>query len=156
MPARAQDVPTVSQQVAANHVWTNQDMDRLRAEGLISTFSPTSAVAAPEQAQGPYTVPMPQPIREEDSQWYADQTARLQAELAERQASLQRYLQAIQDTKEHEDMMSGISLDAPIIGITPQDGVEILQASVDEVQADLDDLANLAREHDIPPGALRG
>jgi hypothetical protein len=155
-PARAQDVPTASQQVAANHVWTNQDMDRLRAEGLISTFSPASGGAAPQQTQAPEAVPMPQPIREEDPQWYADQAARLQAELAERQANLQRYLQAIQNTKEHEDMMSGISLDAPIVGITPQDGVEILQAGVDEIQADLDNLADLAREHDIPPGALRG
>ena len=59
-PARAQDVPTVSQQVAANHVWTNQDMDRLRAEGLISTFSPAIGAPAPERAQAPEAVPMPQ------------------------------------------------------------------------------------------------
>jgi len=50
----------------------------------------------------------------------------------------------------------GLSLKQDNAGVTPEAGIENLQAQVAETQAMLDELADLARTHNIPPGALRG
>lgn len=160
--ALGQNAPKFSKEVVASRVWTNEDMDQLRAEGLISTFSsapqtapPQAAATAVQQAQvsQPTT---PRPIRVEDPDWYADQVARLQAELDTRQSALEQYVQAIADAKSRENMTGGIALDKDSIGVTPEAGIEILQAQVSEVQSQLDDLTELARENGIRPGTLRG
>jgi hypothetical protein len=39
--------------------------------------------------------------------------------------------------------------------VTPDAAVALLQAQVQEVQSQLDELSDLARQHDIPPGVLR-
>jgi len=41
------------------------------------------------------------------------------------------------------------------VGVTPQAGIAILEAQVREVQYQLDELSDLARQNDIPPGDLR-
>jgi hypothetical protein len=53
-------------------------------------------------------------------------------------------------------MTGGINLDGGAIGITPEAGIEILQRRVYEIQSELDDLEDLARHNNIPPGTLRG
>jgi hypothetical protein len=40
-------------------------------------------------------------------------------------------------------------------GITPEAGIAALQAQVLEVQGQLDELGDLARQNNIPPGVLR-
>jgi hypothetical protein len=40
--------------------------------------------------------------------------------------------------------------------MTPAEGLANLQAQVEEIQNYLDELSDLARQHDIPPGVLRG
>jgi hypothetical protein len=40
--------------------------------------------------------------------------------------------------------------------VTPAAGVENLQAQVQKVKSQLDELGDLARQHDIPLGVLRG
>jgi hypothetical protein len=40
--------------------------------------------------------------------------------------------------------------------VTPAAGVANLQAQVHEVQSMLDELSDLARQHNIDPGVLRG
>jgi hypothetical protein len=47
-------------------------------------------------------------------------------------------------------------LDKPNGGVTPDAGVAILTAQVLEVQNQLDELSDLARQNNIPPGILRG
>ena len=53
-------------------------------------------------------------------------------------------------------MTGGINLNDGDIGITPEAGIEILQQRVSETQAELDELEDLARRNDMPPGTLRG
>ena len=50
----------------------------------------------------------------------------------------------------------GLALDKDSPGMTPAEGLANLQAQVQEVQNQLDELSDLARQHDIPPGVLRG
>ena len=149
-PLRAANKPHAMGASGANVIWTNDDLERLRDQGLISVVGQiaeeaTEAAAAPT----PY-------IRTKDPQWYAAQAASVRAELESTQAELQDYIQAIQDARDLKTMTGGINLDQGDIGITLEAGIEILQRRVREAQSDLDALEDLARHNGIPPGTLRG
>jgi hypothetical protein len=154
-PARAsQDHP----QNAAKKVWTNDDMDQLRARGLISVVGQEpSQTAASEQAPPPATEAS-FPVYEsrlDDPEWYTKTAAGLQAELDQREADLQQQQEALTLAKDRITQ-PGVNLNEPSVGVTPAAALEILQSRVQEIQSQLDELADLARLHDIPPGDLRG
>ena len=50
----------------------------------------------------------------------------------------------------------GVNLDEGDLAVTPEVGIEILERHVNEVQLEINELEDLARRHDIPPGTLRG
>jgi hypothetical protein len=149
--------PAQTNQNQPKKVWTNEDMDQLRARGLISivgqevSTEPKPAPAA-EEAQPQFPVYQ---SRLDDPEWYAEQAAQLQAELDQRTADLQQQLDAIAAAKDRITT-PGISLDKQNAGVTLDAGTEILEQRVQETQSQLDDLSDLARQHDIEPGALRG
>ncbi len=137
-------------------VWTNQDMDQLRARGLISIVG-QEPPATPAQPQAVPSGPV-YPVYEsrfDDPDWYADVAADLRDELARREAALQDQRKAIALAADRITR-PGVSLDQPSPWVTPEAGVQILQEQVQEVQDYLDELSDLARQHDIPPGVLRG
>jgi hypothetical protein len=194
LPLCAQQAPRPAQPDQAKKIWTNDDMDELRARGLISIVgqeteeapqvpsaapqpTPESA-AAPAQAAAPEGVPAPTATeaaavgpqaasaepeapeaapydRTQDPMWYAEQAAELQAQLDAAQEALSQAQQGLA-LASSRITQPGINLTQPNVGITPQAGIEILAARVRELQNQLDDLANLARQNDIPPGVLRG
>jgi hypothetical protein len=133
-------------------VWTNEDLEELRGLGHISVVGPVpgeDAVAAAASGSASY-------LRTQDLEWYAEQAAKLRAELESRQAQLQRYRQALEDGRDLKTMTGGINLDEGDVGITPGASIEILERRVEEAHADFDALEDLARRNDIPPGILRG
>jgi hypothetical protein len=154
--------PAQRNQTQPKKVWTNDDMDQLRARGLISIVgqepgqAPVQA-AGPEQAAVPAqeTAPPVYESRLDDPDWYAKTAADLQAELDERMADL-RQQQAAMALAKNRITQPGVVLDAPSIGVTPEAATDLLEARVREVQSQMDELADLARQHDIPPGTLRG
>jgi hypothetical protein len=152
--------PAQGNQNQPKKVWTNDDMDQLRARGLISIVGPEfteaaqQAPAAPAEAEAAPSYPVYQ-SRLDDPEWYAEQAANLQAELDGRMADLQQEQQALALVKDRITQ-PGLALDKPSVGVTPGAALEILQEQVQEVQAQLDELNDLARQHDIPPGVLRG
>src|SRR5579863_5283965 len=80
--------PAQGNQNQPKKVWTNEDMDQLRAQGLISIVGPEFAeTATPQPEAAAPTFPVYN-SRLEDPAWYAAQAADLQAELARRQAAL--------------------------------------------------------------------
>jgi len=131
-------------------VWTNDDLEKLHALGLISIVGrideerPTSA-----SAPGPY-------VRTQDPEWYAVQAAKLREELERRRAQLREYRQALEDARSLRKATGGMNLDESDIGITPRAAIEILERRVNEAQTELNALEDLARRHGIPPGTLRG
>lgn len=159
--ALAQNVPTYKIDVSASRTWTNDDIDQLRREAPISFFTP-EAPPSSQIAQAAPATPAPVvavtsgPPRIVDPHWYADQAAQLQAELDRRRSALAQYIQAIQDARSREHMSSGIALDKGNVAITPEADIEILQTRVEEVESQLEDLADLARQNGIDPGGLRG
>jgi hypothetical protein len=140
-------------------VWTNDDMNQLRARGLISIVgqepeqpaqTATQASAAPEAQTFPaYGSTL------DDPTWYAGVAADLQAELDRREAALNQQLQAIELAKDRVTQ-PGVALDKGNAGVTPEAGVANLQAHVQEIRSMLDELSDLARQHEIDPGVLRG
>jgi hypothetical protein len=150
IPLRAANRPRAGTDSQNTVVWTNDDLEKLHALGLISTVGrideerPTSA-----SAPGPH-------VRTQDPEWYAVQAAKLRDELERRRAQLREYRQALEDARSLRETTGGINLDEDDVGIAPRAGIEILQRRVKEAQTELDALKDLARRHGIPPGTLRG
>ena len=144
--------PAQGAQNQPKKVWTNDDMDQLRSRGLISIVGQEVTEAAP-QAPAETTYPV-YASRLDDPEWYADQAAELQAELDDRAAALEQQRQAMALAKERITQ-PGVAMNKPSVGVTPDAAIALLEAQVQEVQSQLDDLSDLARQHDIPPGDLR-
>jgi hypothetical protein len=131
-------------------VWTNEDLEKLHSLGLISIVGRID-----EQRQAPERPPRTY-LKTDDAEWYAAQAAKLRDELEHKQTQLREYQQAIDDARSLRKSTGGVNLDEGDIAISPEEGIEILERHVNEVQSDMDALEDLARRHDIPPGTLRG
>jgi hypothetical protein len=151
-PSHAAQNPNPSQAAKTKKVWTNDEMDQLRARGLISTFN----LASETTAQVPAAQPEPATFtpRTEDPTWYAEQAAILQAELDKREAAL-REAQTNLAEAAAGITQPGVAMDKGNVGVTPEAGIAILEAQAREVQTQLNELSDLARQNNIPPGVLR-
>src|ERR1700686_504164 len=147
--------PAQSNQNQPKKVWPNDDMDQLRARGLISivgqeaTAPATQAPAAPAEATFPVYA-----SRLDDPTWDADQAADLRAELDRREAALREQQTAISLAVDRITE-PGLALDKENAGVTPAAGLANLEAQVQETQSQLDELSDVARQHNIAPGVLR-
>src|SRR6266851_6170482 len=148
--------PTQGNQNQPKKIWTEDDMDQLRARGLISivgqevTQAATPAPASPTETTFPVSE-----SRLDDPAWYADKAADLQAELDKREAALREEQAAIAQAA-NRITEPGLALDKDNAGVTPAAGVANLQAQMQEVQSQIDELGDLARQHNIAPGVLHG
>jgi len=150
IPLRAAERPRAGMDSRNTVVWTNDDLENLHAPGLISIVGQMDQEnATPASAPGPY-------VETQDPEWYAAQAANLRDELERRQAQLREYRQSLEDARSLRNTTGGINLAEGDIAITLEDGIEILQQRVNETQMALDNLEDLARRNDIPPGTLRG
>jgi hypothetical protein len=154
IPAGAAEAAESAQAQQGRRVWTTDDMDDLRARGLISIVgpavdaAPAAAAVAPAEASR-YNSRMQDPV------WYADQAAALQAQLAERMAALLLARQNLVQARSLRQTTGGINLAEANAGITPEEGLLVLEGRVGEVQSQLEELADFARRNYIPPGLLR-
>jgi hypothetical protein len=148
--------PAQGDQKQPRKVWTNDDMDQLRGRGLISIVGqePAQAAAQAPAEQAETTFPV-YASRLDDPAWYADQASKLQDELDQRVAALQQEQEALALAKERITQ-PGVAMDKPSIGVTPDAAIAIFEAQISDVQTKIDELSDLARQHDIPPGVLRG
>jgi hypothetical protein len=131
-------------------VWTNDDLKKLHDRGLISI------VGQPDEEK-PKAIDVPRPyVETEDPEWYAAQAAQLNDELEYRKTQLCKYQQAIEDARSLRKTTGSVDLDEGDFAYSPEAGVEILKRHMDEVQMEIQELEDLARRNDIPPGVLRG
>jgi hypothetical protein len=131
-------------------VWTNDDLEKLHALGLISIVG---QIDEDEPASTSATEPH---LRTQDPEWYVEQAARLRDELERRQGQLREYQQALEDARSLRETTNGINFAEGDVGITPQASMEIVHWRVQEAQMELDALEDLARRNSIQPGTLRG
>jgi hypothetical protein len=146
----------------ADHIWTNADMTDLRARGLLSIVGtepaptpaqPPTAFAAERSAPSPGS---DQASRTEDPAWYSEQAAQLQTELAAQEARLNAAQTNLADARNLRGVTGSFNLAAGgSLGVTPEDVIANLAARVADTQSRLDELSDLARRNDIPPGVLR-
>lgn len=150
IPLRAANRPHAGTDSRTTKVWTNDDLEKLHAAGLISIVGQVDeGTSVSESAPRDYEAT-------QDPQWYVEQSGRLRDELEYRQAELREYRQALDDARSLKESTGGINLVGEDFAVTPEAGVEILQQRLNETQAKLDDLEDLARRNDIEPGTLRG
>jgi hypothetical protein len=150
IPLRAANKPPVKTDRQAPVVWTNDDLERLHALGLI-------CIVGRMDEETPKSASLPQPyVKTQDPEWYAAQAAKLRDELEQRQAQLREYRLALDDARSLKETTGGISFDDGDIGITPEAGIEILEQRMNEAQTELDALEDLAHRNAIAPGTLRG
>ena len=148
--------PAQSNQNQPKKVWTNDDMDQLRARGLISITGQEAQEPAAQSPTAPAETTFPiYESRLDDPAWYADKAADLQAELDKREAALREQQAAIAQAA-NRITEPGLALDKDNAGVTPAAGVANLQAQMQEVQSQIDELGDLARQHNIAPGVLHG
>src|SRR5260370_23395899 len=162
-PLRAANKPRAGKTEGAPVVWTNEDLERLRGLGLISVVGQVQEEATTDDAtldnaaSSPYMDPQdPNYVETQDPEWDFEQASDLRAELERREDRLQLYLQAIEAARALKTTTGRINLAHADIAITLEDGIDLLQWRVSDTQSDLDDLEDLARRNDIPPGVLRG
>jgi hypothetical protein len=151
-PLHAAQNPNSAQTAKTKKVWTDDDMDQLRSRGLISTFNLTTETTAPVPSA--QSEPVTFTAKTEDPAWYAEQAAILQEELDKREAALREAKMAIAQAAAGITQ-PGIAMDKGNVGVTPEAGIDILTAQAREVQTRLDELNDLARQNNIPPGVLR-
>ena len=147
--------PAHANEATTKKVWTNDDVDDLRARGLISIIGSDVSQAAVQPAPPHQSIFPVHSSRLQDPAWYAEQASDLQAELDRRQTLLRQQQEALALAPQGITQ-PGVAMDQPSYGLTPQYAVANLAAQVSEVQNQLDDLSDLARRNDIPPGVLRG
>ena len=149
IPSPAANGPHAGTHRQSDAVWTNDDLDKLHALGLISIVGPDNEKPASAPAPAQY-------VRAQNPEWYAEQAAKLRDELEYRQTQLRDYQQALDDARSLRESTGGIDLVGEDFATTPEAGIEILQQRVSETQTKFDDLEDLARRNDITPGTLRG
>jgi hypothetical protein len=153
-PAAKKPRPAQTSTQQPKKVWTNDDMGQLRTRGLISIVGQE----APAQAAPAVSVEISFPVYEsrlEDPTWYAEKAAELQSALDDAIAALQQERNALAEAKDGVTA-PGVALDKPSVGVTPDAALALFQAQVDDAQMRLDALSDLARQHNISPGVLRG
>lgn len=147
-PSRAANKPRAAAPDKPKTIWTNDEIEKLRLRGLITYFNVPEEAPAPSVAAGPYD-------RAKDPAWYAEQAAKLQADLASAQMELRQYRKAQDDARNLKRMTGGIALEQDTIGITPEAGMEILERRVREAASQMDALEELARHNGFAPGVTR-
>jgi hypothetical protein len=146
-------VPAHAQQ--AKRIWTNADMDDLRDQGLISIVG-SEVEAAPAAAPAPVEFPI-YASSTEDPAWYAQQAADLQMQLVAGTSGLAQAQDSLLQARDGRGTTGSFNMAAgDTYGVTPEERIAFLESQVQETQARLDELADLARRNDILPGVLRG
>lgn len=148
-PLRAANEPHVGADRQRPLVWTNDDLEKLHGQGLISIVGQVGKDRSPwPSAPEIY-------VRTQDPQCYVAQATKLRDDPDQRQAQLRDYQLALDDARSLRETTGGISFDYDDVGISPEAAIDIFQQRVNEAQTELAALEDLARHNDIPPGALR-
>jgi hypothetical protein len=146
--------PSASKSPAQEKVWTNPDVEALRATSPISiigrdvglessTNLPNASTSA--AAPGPY-------VMEQDPAWYA-------REIEVRRDEIARADEQIEGIRKIRQTGEGISGAVPLAetapGLTPEATIEVLEIEKQALDAEIDELQDQARQNEIDREAWR-
>lgn len=147
-PPAQPPIPAIS-----TRVWTSEEVEALRARGLISLIGQQPAeVSASAQTPPEAETRAPRPERAKDPEWYAEQAAAARLAMEVARAEARRVRRELGNARYWE---GGLNLAGENTGITPVSELEILDARNRAELERLDALADRARRNGIPPVALR-
>jgi hypothetical protein len=142
--------PRAARDLPAEKVWTNPDVEALRATspisivGRIPTADPNEGVGG-RQRYFRY-------IKEDDPAWYAGQIDSLREAIEEADAEIQ----TVENIRKTGVGITGaIALDKLAVGVTPEATVEVREQEKIALEAEIDGLQDQARKRDIPAEAWR-
>ena len=139
--------PKAARDLPAQKVWTDPDVEALRATSPISVVG-TIPSAQPIEAESVY-----QPyVKEGDPAWYAGQIDSLREEMDQADAEIQT-IENIRATG--EGITGGVSMDKLSVGVTPEATVEILEGQKSALEEEVEGLQDQGRENYIPAEAWR-
>jgi hypothetical protein len=154
-PGRSTTFKTSTRLDAAEQkIWTNDDIPLLRQLAPILIIGERLSVQAnvagapsieAAAANQPY-------VKELDLRWYAEQRQALQAQIDADEEQI-REVQAIRQSG--DGITDAIPLDKEVPGLSPEATVDILQKQVAQLEAQIDDLQDLARRNGIDPAVVR-
>ena len=97
----------------------------------------------------------PEIIDADDADEMREELERSAADHEKMRKALQQEQQSLALAKDRITQ-PGVAMDKPSIGVTPDAALALYQAQINDVQNQLDELSDLARQHSIEPGVLRG
>jgi hypothetical protein len=151
-------IPARAQAQQGKRVWTTEDVSALAAQGLLSIVGQEAEAAPAAVLPAAATTAQQWPVynsRTEDPAWYADQAAKLRAELDASAAALAHAQDNLVQGRNLTGATGSVKLDADVLGVTPDDVIANLEEQVRGTQGQIDELADLARRNDIVPGVVR-
>src|SRR5260370_5122160 len=121
IPTRAANKQRAGKMERTAVVWTNQDLKRLRSQGLISV------VGQPALVKDATAAALPSPyVNTQDPEWYAERATKLRDELDRRQSQLREYRQALEDARNLREKKGGNKPRGRKRSNTPQTCIEPL------------------------------
>jgi len=136
---------------AQQRVWLSEEVEALRDRGLISIVG-EELVEEPAVVEEPAPTPAPRLPKELDPEWYLERMAEPRKELAEveeKLASLRRNLTCACTPE------GGINVDRPNPGITPEDGLRLLEERARALRAEINAVEDEALRRGLAPGIFR-
>jgi hypothetical protein len=135
----------------AAKVWTNPDVEALESTASLSIIglaeTQQSAAPASNSAMPQNTVPDTIPyVMEKDPNWYAKGIESRRQQIDQ----LNNQIQEIQQIRATGEGISGaIPLDKSAAGITPEATLEVLRGQRSQLEAEIDNLQDLAQSNEI-------
>jgi len=150
-PVASSPRTTAVQPAVQQKVWLSEEVEALRERGLISIIG-EELVEEPVVVEEAAAAPAPRLPKELDPEWYLERMAEPRAELAraeETLASLRRNLRCACAPE------GGINLDQPNPGVTPEDGLRLLEERARALRAEISAIEDEALRRGLPPGHFR-
>ena len=140
-----------------DRTWTNERLQQLHEQGLISEFNrlPESRAEATLEIAAEESNPFRVYDRTQDTRWYAEQVAALNAKIQALETELVHYQAELHYVRELKTSEAGLAVYQDTVGITPEAGIDIRRALLQGLRGELEDIRDLARRNNIPPGVVR-
>jgi len=129
-------------------VWTNDSLEELGGTSGVSVVGSPPAVRGVEKS----ATKAANHVKEKDPNWYRTQLAPLHAEMDRLDKEITKTREFVNGGHTAEGKLKVNVFSVPM---NPADHIAQLEKRKTEVQGKIDDLEDLARHNDIPPGAIR-
>jgi hypothetical protein len=110
-----------------DQVWTNERLERLAGQGLISEFNqlPEARADVARTIAPDANIVVMVMDRLQDPRWYAEQAAAVGAKIQALELELVRYQSELYAVRNLRTMEAGLAFYQDTVGITPDDGIKL-------------------------------